>query len=61
MAKYNQFSGPIGKSLSNVENMDLCESEPFYDVSLLNNLPTEVVEDLSADQKGLYKIMISLI
>ena len=61
MLNGNQFSGPIGKSLPNVEIMDLCEFEPFYDIPLLNYLPAEIVEGLSVDQKYLYNIVISLI
>ena len=57
----NQFSRPTGKSFPNVKNMDLCEFEPFCNVPLFNDLFAEFVEDLSVDQKYLYKVMISLI
>ena len=49
------------KVSSNVEKIDLCEFESFYDVPLLNELPAEIVEDLPADLKYLYKTVISLI
>ena len=54
---YNKFGGPIGKLVSDVDNMKWKNSIPPLDVQVnLIPLDEDFVEDLSGDQKYLYMI-----
>ena len=49
---------PIGKSLPKVQDMELKEEfKPVPGETELLELPAEVVDDLSVDQKMLYKLV----
>ena len=54
----DRWAGPIGKSLPKVQDMELkVEFKPVPGETELLELPAEVVDDLSVDQKMLYKLV----
>ena len=54
----DKWTGPIGKSLPHVQDMELNENfQPVSGETELLDLSSEIVDDLSSDQKTLYKLV----
>ena len=54
------FQGPIGKLIQSCEKMAIVKFKPIVDGEGLPQLPSEVLDDLSGDQKYLYNIILSI-